>query len=75
MYESATITAAYFENGEQTDDTVHYEFDGADSMAYSAEIVGNSVTITCWRGETLPLTVVAVYGELRVSTEIELEGI
>lgn len=75
MYESATVTASYFENGEQTDDTVRYEFDGADSMAYSAEVSGNAVTITCWRGDTLPLVVTAMCGELRVSAEIELEGI
>jgi len=75
MYESATITAAYFENGEQTDSVVHYEFEGADAMAYSAEVSGNAVTVTCWRGNTLPLTVTAAYGDLRVSADIELEGI
>lgn len=44
-------------------------------MAYSADISENSVTITCWQGDTKPLIVTATYGDKSVSTKIKLEGI
>ena len=74
-YESATLTAAYFDLGEQTEDIVTYTFEGPDTMAYSADISDNSVTITCWQGDTKPLIVTATYGDKSVSAKIKLEGI
>ena len=74
-YESATLTAAYFDLGEQTEDIVTYTFEGADTMSYRSDISDNSVTITCWQGDTKPLIVTATYGDKSVSAKIKLEGI
>ena len=48
---------------------------GANPAAYTAEIEGNSVKITCWGGSTTPLTVTASYGEYSTGAEIGLKGI
>ena len=47
----------------------------AKAAAYTAEIEGNSVKITCWGGSTTPLTVTASYGEYSTGAEIGLKGI
>lgn len=74
-FESVTITAAFFQTGEETDTGISFVLSGAEPSAYRAEITGESVTITCWRGANEPLTISAVCGDYSVSAEIELEGL
>lgn len=68
MYDSVTLTAAYFNNGEQTDNALTWLFDGADSEDYTAAVNGNSVTITCYGGSVKPLVVVASYDQQETPT-------
>lgn len=75
IFESVTIPAAYFENGEETGRTVEFSFEGPDSMAYSVDQNQNSVTVMCWKGDNVPLRITAKCGESSISAEIELEGI
>lgn len=74
-YESVTIEAAYFENGEQQDDKVSYSLFGADSMSYSFMQNGNVLTVNCWTASETPLTIMATAGEYSTSVELGLEGI
>lgn len=74
-YESVTIEAAYFENGEQQDDKVSYSLFGSDSMSYSFMQNGNVLTVNCWTASETPLTIMATAGEYSTSVELGLEGI
>lgn len=75
LYESVTLSAACFENGVQTDKKIVWEFSGADSGAYLVEVLGNSVKITCFCGDVLPLIVTAKSANASVGASIELLGI
>lgn len=75
MYQSVTLEAEYMENGEMTGVPVEYTLSGADPAAYTAEISGNAVTITCWGGSLAPLRVTAKYEQYEASAEIGLKGI
>lgn len=76
-YDAAIIGAAYFENGEETDEPLTFTFSGADAMSYAAEVAydGKSVSIMCYGFSTNPLVVTAEHNGYSVSTTIELEGI
>lgn len=74
-YESVTIEAAYFENGEERLDKITFAYSGADTMSYTATEAGNSTQITCWTASKSPLKVTASFGEYKSSVEICLEGI
>ena len=74
-YESVTIEAAYFENGEERLDKITFAYSGADTMSYTATEAGNSTQITCWSASDAPLKVTATFGEYTASVEIGLEGI
>ncbi len=76
-YEYVTITAAYFENGEQTENALTWTFSGADETAYAAEVSedGLSAEIYCYGYSPTPLEITAAYGESSVTVEISLEGI
>lgn len=72
--ESVSISAAFYENGEETGEEVSFGFAGPLNGEYSAEIGGNTVTIYCWERSDTPLIVTAEYGEYSVSHEIALEA-
>ena len=74
QYQSATIPAAYFENGIETEQIVTWSFSGAEESSYYTNINENSVTITCVSADNTPLTVTAEYADKSVSAEIVLEG-
>lgn len=74
-YQSVTIEAAYFENGEDRLDKITFAYSGADTMSYTATEAGNSTQITCWTASKSPLKVTASFGEYKSSVEIGLEGI
>lgn len=75
-YESTAISAAYFEDGAETDEPIVWTLTGADEGAYSYLVStdGKSVSIDCFGYSKTPLTVTASYGEYSVSAQIELEG-
>lgn len=73
-YETATITAAYFQNNAETSKVVHWKFTGADENAYSASVNDNTAVITCYGYSDTPLTVTASRGSYVASAVIQLEG-
>lgn len=75
IYKEATLTAAYFENGQQTEEKIEYTFTGARTKAYTTNIRNNTVTIKCWGGSVEPLTITATHGEYSTTEQIYLEGI
>lgn len=75
LYEAVEISASYYENWEQTEESIAWVLSGANSHAYSAETNGNTITIKCWDGSEAPLTVTAMYGEYTATANIILEGI
>ena len=73
-YQSFAIEAAYFENGEQTEETVEWSFSGAEKGSYSVEINGNKATICAWSGSIEPLVITANHREVEAETRINLFG-
>ena len=75
IFESVTISAAYFVDGEAQPDVVTWKFTGADKKAYSAVVDDNTATIIGYGYSDTKLTVTASYGTYSASAEIILEGI
>ena len=73
--ESVTLTAAYFEDGEETAEELVWMLTGADESAYTAVSDGNSITITCYGYSASALVITACYASSSASAEIQLEGI
>lgn len=71
-FETAEISAAWFENGAATDEAVTFSFTGADEDAYSTEISGNRAKLTCYGLAAKPLVVTASHGESTAQMSIEL---
>lgn len=74
-YENVTLEATVFENGQPTDEKITWVFEGASSDSFTAKIMGNKATISCWSGSVKPLKIMASNGELSVSANVKLEGI
>jgi hypothetical protein len=76
-FHSANITAAYYEDGSVVSDAdIEWTFSGADKDSYTIEHIGtDEVSIKCWSGSVMPLTVTAAYNGFSTSAEIILEGI
>lgn len=76
QYQSATISAAYYENGQETDNAVSWSFSGADPDSYNTTLSenGKSVTITCIAPSDIELTITAAYNESSVTDSVILEG-
>lgn len=75
IFDSAVISAAYFENGIKTDRVLKWSFSGASEDSCSIHTDGNEVTIRCFGGSEKPLTVTASCGMYSASIDIGLEGI
>lgn len=75
IYKEITLSAEYFEGGEATGNAISFEFTGADKNAYTATVNGNTVTVKCWGGSVLPLSITATYGDYSDTAQIYLEGI
>lgn len=75
-YDSACLTAAYFEDGTETEDALTWEFSGADESAYSYLVAenGKSASIACFGYSGTPLTVTVSHGTYHASVNIQLEG-
>lgn len=74
QYDSEIYSAAYFENGEQTDEPIEWSFSGASEIDYTADIEGNSVMITCDSASDTPLLITATCHGYSASVSISLEG-
>lgn len=74
VFDTTYIQAAMIVNGKQTEDEVYYSFTGADSQSYSAVINGNTVVITAYIPDKLPLTITAYCGDLSISGNIQIMG-
>ena len=75
-YTSVKLTAAFFEAGTETADSVDFAFFNADTSAYTAEYDGEKgVTVTCYGFSPEPLRIVASCGGYSAQTDIWLEGI
>lgn len=71
--DAITVSAAYFLDGEATDEPVEISFSGASASAYSAVADGeNSYRVTCYHASQKPLVITAENGNLRKSVEIRL---
>lgn len=70
--ETAEISAAWFENGTATDEVVTFSFSGADEDAYSADVSGNTATLTCYGLSDKPLIVTVTHGDSTAQMSIEL---
>ena len=73
-YSSATLTAAYAENGAATQQVVSFSFAGASQESYTATVDGNTLNLQCWRYDPQPLVVTASYGGQSASAQILLQG-
>ena len=74
QYDSEMYTAAYFENGVQTDQEIVWSFSGASDVDYTAEIEGNSVMISCDSASDIPLILTASCNGYSASVSVSLEG-
>lgn len=74
-FSEVEIGAAYFDNGEQTDEPIRFILSGADRNAYDYEADGGRLLIRCWGGSDKPLRVTAECSGDSNTTEIILEGI
>ena len=73
--DSAEISASFYEDGEETVEPVTFEFSGASRNAYTTVVNGNSLTIECWGGSVVPLTITAIHGAYSATATVELIGI
>lgn len=74
QYDSATLSATYYENGVTTDKPVAWTFSGANEQSYTATINGNSVEIYCVLTDNKPLIVTASCDGKTISANIALLG-
>lgn len=73
--DTVILEAAYFADGDKTEETVTWSADGAKASSYTLSIDGNQAVITCFDYAQEPLTITAAYGDYSDSVEITLEGI
>lgn len=60
-FETMTVTAAWYENGEETAEELNFSFSGPNARAYSAEKTGaNAYTVTCYAAAQTPLVITAI---------------
>lgn len=71
-YQSLTIEAAYFEDGEKTEETVRWSFGGAEKGSYSVEVDGNAATINVWSGSVESLVITAKHGSHEAEASVQL---
>ena len=72
--QSATISAAYYEDGAETDEPISFSFSGPLNGEYSVETDGNTLTVFCWERCDTPLVITAEYGGFTASWTLILEA-
>lgn len=72
-FDAITVSAAYFENGAATGETVDITFSGPEASAYKAVPDGlNTYRLTCYHASQVPLVITAEKGGRRENAEIRL---
>ena len=77
QFDSTVISAAYIENGTETNNPLKWDLNGTDRKKdYSVEVLGDgrSVEVTCLSPSKKNLKITASYGEYSTTAEIELLG-
>lgn len=74
-YQNISLSAAYFQNGDQTGNPVEWSFSGADKTAYSVAVDGNDITVYCWDGSVEPLAITASYEDYAITVFMSLLGV
>lgn len=74
-YNNISFSAAYYDNGEETQNEVAWSLSGADKGSYSYTTAGNKITINVWSGSVGKLEVTASYGGVSATQEFILVGI
>lgn len=72
--ESATFSAAFYEDGAETDNPLSFSFSGPLNGEYSVETDGNTVKIYCWERSDTPVVITAEYGGYKAEHTIRLEA-
>lgn len=75
MGETVTLEAVYYQNGQPTEEQIIYTFSGANEDAYTANVSGNIVSLTCWDGAVLPLVITAQCKESVITKTFMLMGL
>ena len=77
LYQTAVISAKYYENGTAVPTaSFQWSFAGADKESYTVEYNDiDTVTVKCWSGSVYPLEITVSYEGKSVTTSIDLEGI
>ena len=73
-FTSLDITAAYFENGQPTENVVEWTLARADDNSYSYTVNGNTVSITTYASSSDPLEVYATYSGVTAVKKIRIIG-
>lgn len=72
-YDVITVSAAYFETGAATAETLQFSFEGPAGGAYSVEHGdGNTYTVTSYHASTKPLVITASYGAYSATATVYL---
>ena len=76
QYSSEIVSAAFFQDGVETDDPLTWQFYGADESTYTKVIAedGKSVTITCLSPSATPIEVRAKHANAMAIGRIQLQG-
>ena len=74
QYDTAVLSATYYENGVPTNKNIQWSFSGANKWSYIATINGNTVEIYCVLADNDALIVTASCEGKTISTSIALLG-
>ena len=75
-YDHISISAAYFEGGNRTDQNISFHFTGASAGSYTVESGNdNTIELYCWGGSVVPLIITAKHGTHEATATVELIGI
>ena len=73
-FETLNIEAAYYEDGQQTEDTIEYTLSRANESSYSYTVNGNILTVQTYEPSEAPLEITASCNGESVTTKIRITG-
>lgn len=76
QYQTATVTATYYETNLPTQEPLNWNFSGAALDTYNSEISQDrrSIVIECIKSSKKPLIITAAYGKYEATVQIDLVG-
>lgn len=74
--ETVIYKAAYYNNGNETEEPLQWTFSGPEASTYGAEVSldGKSVQITCFNPSETSLTISAAYNNENATINVKLQG-